>query len=126
MYEDDGVYSEAKFLGAKKYCYREDGKLKLTLAGVAKSGVKALNNDINNFKDGFVFDYDASGKLTHFYNENQPEADIEDVDGHIYHSDLSYGITLAPTTYTIGLTDLYEALIKDFLIKEAERRGNEQ
>ena len=126
MYEDDGVYSEAKFLGAKKYCYREDGKLKLTLAGVAKSGVKALNDNINNFKDGFVFDYDASGKLTHFYNENQPEADIEDIDGNIYHSDLSYGITLAPTTYTIGMTDLYEALIKDFLIKEAERRGNEK
>ena len=122
-YEFDGYYSEFKTLGAKKYVAREeDGKLHLTVSGVAKSGVVALNNNIDNFKKGLVFDYNRSGKLTHFYNDNQSETDIFDCDGNIYHSNISYGITLAPTTYTLGTTDIYDLLIEQYLIEEAERR----
>ena len=99
-----------------------DGKLYLTLAGVSKSGVTALNGDINNFQKGLVFDYDTSGKLTHFYNENQPETDIEDADGNIYHSSYSYGITLAPTTYTLGLTEIYDILVYEYMVRDCERR----
>lgn len=122
MYEDDGEYEEFITMGAKKYAYRENGDLHITVSGVSKDGVSALNNDIRNFKKGFTFDYDHSGKLTHFYNENQPEVDIVDVDGNVYHSSYSYGITLAPTTYTLGITDIYEILVEEYSIKESERR----
>ena len=122
FYEFDGHYDKFKTLGAKKYVAEVDGKLYLTLAGVSKSGVTALKGDINNFQKGLVFDYDTSGKLTHFYNENQPETDIEDADGHIYHSSYSYGITLAPTTYTLGLTEIYDILVYEYMVKECERR----
>ena len=125
MYEDDGTYSEAKFLGAKKYAYRENGKLHITVSGVGKAGVTALNDDLKNFKKSLVFDYDHSGKLTHFYNDEQPVAIIIDADGNEYESHYKYGITLAPTTYTLGLTDLYEALIEDYSIRIAERRMKE-
>lgn len=120
-YEFDGFYSEFKTLGAKKYVAREDGKLHLTVSGVAKSGVIALNDNIDNFKKGLVFDYNTSGKLTHFYNDNQPETDIIDYERNVYHSTISYGITLAPTTYTLGTTELYDLLIEKFLIEESER-----
>ena len=124
FYESDSKngYTEFKTLGAKKYCYREDGELHLTLAGVSKKGVTALNDNIKNFKKGFVFDFRQSGKLTHYYNDNQPETDIIDIDGNIYHSMYKYGIVLAPTTYTLGMTDLYDILVNDYFIKEAERR----
>lgn len=76
--EFDGAYSEFKTLGAKRYCcrYAEDernkkdnwGKLKITVAGVPKeTGVKCLNDDINNFTSGFIFHGDDTGKLTHHY-----------------------------------------------------------
>lgn len=126
MYENDGEYTDGFItLGAKKYCYYEDGKLKLTISGVSKKGVSAFDNDIKKFKKGFVFDYDHSGKLTHFYNDEQPETDIIDDAGNVYHSTYRYGITLAPTTYTMGVTDLYEMLVMDYFIKDAERRKRE-
>lgn len=75
--EFDGAYSEFVTLGAKRYCcrYSDDirnkeknrGKLKITVAGVPKSGVKCLNDDINNFKSGFIFHGEDTGKLTHHY-----------------------------------------------------------
>lgn len=76
--EFDGAYSEFKTLGAKRYCcrYAEDdrnkkdnwGKLKITVAGVPKkTGVKCLNDDINNFTSGFIFHGEDTGKLTHHY-----------------------------------------------------------
>lgn len=76
--EFDGAYSEFKTLGAKRYCcrYAEDarnkkdnwGKLKITVAGVPKkTGVKCLNDDINNFTSGFIFYGEDTGKLTHHY-----------------------------------------------------------
>jgi hypothetical protein len=122
VYELDSVFEEFLTLGAKKYVVREDGELHLTLSGVRKSGVTALNNDIRNFKNGFVFDYDHSGKLTHLYTDQQPEVDIIDDAGNVYHSTNSYGVVLYPTTYTIGQTDLYEALIEILEIYDAERR----
>lgn len=118
FYEFDGSYEEAVFMGAKKYAYRENGELHLTLAGVSKSGVTALNNDLRNFKKGLVFDYDHSGKLTHSYLDNMTEADV---DG--YHTSLSYGVVLYPTTYTLGTTDIYDLICERMQIRDAELRG---
>ena len=62
-------YSEFKTLGAKRYCGRckEDNKLHLTVSGVPKKAVDQLEDDIENFKETFVFKGEQSGKLTHFY-----------------------------------------------------------
>ena len=45
-------------LGAKRYVERRinDGKLHLTVSGINKGAVELLNDDIENFKDGFDFD----------------------------------------------------------------------
>lgn len=65
----DGVYSEFKFMGAKRYAARdkETGKLKITVAGVPKSGAKCLNDKMENFRPGTIFDGRTTGKLTHTY-----------------------------------------------------------
>lgn len=75
--EFDGAYEEFITLGAKRYCcrYSNDprnkeknrGKLKITVAGVPKSGVSVLNDNINNFKSGLIFPGEVTGKLTHHY-----------------------------------------------------------
>ena len=120
LFEYEGEASEFKTLGAKKYCFRKDGKLHLTLSGVSKGGVIALEDDIENFRDDFVFDYKAAGKLIHFYDDEQPEIEFKDIDGNIYRSDLQYGIILQPTTYHVGVTLEYALMLQHFQIKERE------
>lgn len=66
--EFDGQYSEFISQGAKRYACRDmEGKLKITVAGVPKSGVECLHDDIRNFKKGLIFDGLTTGKLTHEY-----------------------------------------------------------
>lgn len=67
--ELDGVYTEYREIHAKCYCGRsaEDGELHITVAGVPKNGVKALNDDIENFKPGMIFPGKLTGKKTYTY-----------------------------------------------------------
>lgn len=113
-FEIDGTYTEFCSHGAKKYCYRDekDGELHLTVSGVNKSGVKALKNDIRNFKKSFKWGYSESGKLIHFYTDNQPDITFTDIDGNVYTSHQRNAVILQPTTYTLSITGEYEALIK--------------
>lgn len=113
--ENNEPIQEFITIGAKKYCYRDESGLHLTVAGVNKSrGVTALNDDINNFKRGFTFDYEHSGKLTHIYMYDQPQVDFYDYKGVLQHSNQQHGVVLQPTTYTLGLTDSYDAIIRYF------------
>ena len=129
FFEFDGLYTEFKTLGAKKYCYRENGDLHLTVSGVSKRGVSALQDDINNFKKGFVWDYEASGKLTVFYHEltltnegvvdnTQKPFEFTDIDGNKYLCDYPYSVVLMPTTYKLGITEEYEQIINNLLWEE--------
>ena len=66
--ELDGIYSEFRMIGAKRYCVRDQasGELKITVAGVPKkTGAKCLKDDIENFRDGFIFDGKTTGKKLH-------------------------------------------------------------
>lgn len=71
--EHDGLndeYTEFKFMGAKRYCGRckADGKLHITVAGVPKkNGALTLEDNIDNFHAGFIFDGIRTGKKTHLY-----------------------------------------------------------
>lgn len=110
--EFDGAYSEFKTLGAKRYCcrYAKDprnkekdwGKLKITVAGVPKSGVKCLGNDINNFKSGFIFHGEDTGKLTHHYIIE--EGIVTDDNGN----ERGDSIDLTPCDYLLSSVYVYD------------------
>lgn len=102
---------EFRTLGAKKYCERRtDGKLYLTVSGINKGAVDCLNNDINNFTNGFIFDKDNPSvhKQLSVYIDNMP--DVIYPDG--YKSTLRRGINMRPTGYEIHVTDQYSSLIE--------------
>lgn len=67
--ELDGVYHEFTALHSKCYAARDvKGQIKITVAGVPKKrGAICLDDDLRNFKDGFVFDGETTGKKTHVY-----------------------------------------------------------
>lgn len=98
-------------LGAKKYCYRLDDGLHLTVSGVSKKAVTALNDDINNFKKNLIFDYDHAKKNMHYYTTQEPFT-FTDIDDNTYTCTDEYGIVLQPTTYTLGITDEYEKILE--------------
>ncbi|MBR5320793.1 MAG: hypothetical protein IKU41_03015 [Clostridia bacterium] len=122
-FEYEGTYESFKTLGAKKYCYVEDGQLHITVSGVSKKGAQALKS-IDDFKKGFTWGYHESGKLAHYYNEDQPPITVTDYEGNTYTNTCKYGVILQPTTYTLGVDDIFMGFYE--YIQEKEIRRNEQ
>lgn len=112
IFEKEENCTEFKTLGAKKYVERRegDGKLHLTVSGINKGAVELLQDDIDNFRDGFNFDKDADcvTKKQHTYITQMPDAVYPDG----YVSRYRYGINLRNNGYLLGLTDEYTALLK--------------
>ena len=107
-----------KTLGAKKYCLiDEKDKLHITVSGVNKKSALATTDkdgkaikgtaltNINQFKDGFVFDIYHSGRKIREYIDTPVSIEV---DGYKYTQNT--GIVLYPTTYTLGVTDEYQQL----------------
>ena len=98
-------------MGAKRYVERrEDDKLYLTVSGINKQAVELLNNDIDNFDDGFNFDKDADcvTKKLSTYIYNMPKCVWNDG----YVSTYTHGINLRRTGYLLTITDEYKKLIE--------------
>lgn len=94
--ELDGTYTEFISVGAKRYACRDiNGLLKITVAGVPKAGVLCLKDDLHNFKAGFVFDGETTGKNGHTYFIE--EGTYIDENGN----ERGDSIDLSPTTYVL-------------------------
>lgn len=116
----DGEYTEFITHGSKRYCYRDAGGLHITVAGVPKDGVYCLNDDITNFKKGFIF---RNSKLFRDnFKKNNPDklpkwklkteylinTDIKKMT--LYGSKIEYGcgIRLSDTEYELDHTIPYD------------------
>lgn len=100
--ELDGNYTEFKTLGSKKYCYRDDNGLHITIAGVSKKGAEFLNDDINNFKIGTVFPPEYAGQCAKF---NDEEIHSIVIDSKKFTT--ASNCALCDTTYTLKASDDY-------------------
>lgn len=107
--EDD--CSQFKTLGAKRYVERRvsDNKLHLTVSGINKGAVDLLNDDINNFADGFDFNKDADcvTKKLLTYLDDIPDCVYPDG----YKSTYRHGINMRNAGYVLSMTDEYKNLI---------------
>ena len=111
IFDDDGQYRKFKTLGAKKYCYVDnDNKLHMTVSGVRKSAVSQLQN-IEDFKDGTVFDVEHAQKLIMTYVDDMPPIVWNKGQYDEFHSNYQHGICAQPTTYSLGITDNYESIL---------------
>lgn len=77
----------------------------MTISGVSKKAVSALDGDINNFRDGFVFDKDHPDmhKSEVTYIDNMPDAVYPD--GYVSH--LRHGVNMRPTSYELSTPNVY-------------------
>lgn len=121
--EDD--CTEFITLGAKRYVERRksDGQLHLTVSGINKGAVDLLNDNIENFKDGFDFDKDSESvsKRLSTYIYEMPVVRWNDG----YTSTYQYGINMRRTGYKLTMTDEYKNLI-DYMDKDVLEVLNEQ
>ena len=115
-------YLEFITQGAKKYAVKEEikdketgeikEKIKITVAGVPKSGAKALKR-LEDFKDGLIFKYSDTGKNLLFYCDNQTPVEVEDYLGIKMIVEDKSGCCLLPNTYTLGKALDYCHLLSD-------------
>ena len=122
--EDYQDYSYKEFItqGAKKYAVKEkvlnkdtneyEDKIKITVAGVPKSGAKALKN-LEQFRDGLVFKFKDTNKNLLFYCDNMTPVELEDYIGLKYIVSDRSGCCLVPNTYTLGKSLDYCHLLSD-------------
>ena len=127
IWDDEGMYSKFKTLGAKRYMYVSNNELILTVSGLnKKKAVKYLldefKNDIdkifNFFNDEMEIPAGHSGRLTHTYKDKECEGEIEDYLGniapyqelsYIYMEESAFTLDMAPT-FLQYLEGLYEIL----------------
>ena len=110
-FEREADFVEFKTLGAKRYVVRENGSNELVMAvsGVNKSASAVLNNNIDNFNDGLIFDgidSDVNLVITN-YTTDQVVTRFEDG----YVNGYKYGVNKYPTTHALNsVQDVISAL----------------
>ena len=111
IWDFDGFYTDFKTLGAKRYIFRKDNKLSITVCGLSK---KAGKDFIENqekpflfFNDGMFVDCEHTGKMIHTYIDKEIENTITDYLGNTaYYHEKSF-IHLEKTDYLLSLSDMY-------------------
>lgn len=108
-----GRYEEFKTLGAKKYVYKQNGKVKSTIAGVSKKiGSEYFTiNGIDSFAVGTKIT--DSGHLTAYYNDD----DIHTIVVKGCRMTSGANVALINNSYKIGVTEEYS----DLLLKGLEK-----
>lgn len=111
IWDFDGFYTDFKTLGAKRYIFRKDNKLSITVCGLSKkSGKEFIENQKKPFlffNDGMYVDCEYTGKMTHTYIDKEIENVITDYLGNTaYYHEKSF-IHLEKTDYLLSLSDMY-------------------
>lgn len=112
--EGDSKYTYSAFItqGAKKYAVEQNGKIKITIAGVPKKGAKALKT-LDDFRDDLIFQYEDTGKNILMYVDAQDSFELTDYKGKKWVVRDRSGCCLLPTTYVLGKSEEYANLITD-------------
>lgn len=121
---DEEEWTQFRTLGSKRYCerWKSDGQLHLTVAGINKEAVACLNDDIENFKDGLIFDKDSDDvtKLLHTYFDKQP--DIIFPDGYV--STQRRGVNLRPNGYRLTVDESFDEILAAITDRHIEAYDN--
>lgn len=132
--EADAV--EFRTMGAKRYCYRTaDGKMHVVVAGLPAvdpadpdnrndpedprgeddlglpNAWKGKIRSVDDFNDGLFWDETESCKVTLAYEDDQKPRVFTDKYGKAYECKDRFGITMTPTTFSMGLGEEY----RDFM-----------
>lgn len=117
-FENDANYDEFITQGAKKYAYKEDGEINITVSGVPKCGAKVLHN-LSEFKDDLVFPHEITNKNILMYVDDEKPIILTDFMGNKLQVNDKSGACCLPTTYILGKSMEYADFINDASSKRA-------
>lgn len=112
LFEKECNYEEFITQGAKKYAYKIDGNIHITVAGVPKKGAAALKS-LDDFRDDFIFNYKDTEKNLVLYTEEQSPIEVEDYLGLKYLITDKSGCCILPNTYKLSKSLDYANLVSD-------------
>lgn len=112
LFEKECTYQEFITQGAKKYAYKIDGNIHITVAGVPKGGAKALKS-LDEFRDEFTFNFSDTNKNLILYTEEQSPVEVMDYLGLNYLVTDKSGCCILPNTYKLSKSLDYANLIND-------------
>lgn len=104
---------EFKALHSKCYLSNFDDKLQLTIAGLNKeNGIKYLNRNYSNnvfkvFTNNLKIPKNETGKLTHFYNDNEIHTVIKDYQGNFAKVNEKSSIYLEKSEFNMSIDENY-------------------
>lgn len=115
IWDFEGVYSDFKTLGAKRYIFIENGELNITIAGLSKKkGAKYLKEKGKTTKGIFkLFNNDLeipskfSGRLTHTYIDNEKTYSITDFNGYTEKVTSKSSVYLEPSEYNLSMSETF-------------------
>lgn len=114
VWDNEGVYSRFKTLGAKRYATEKDGKFSITVSGVNKKYAApylvetyGVDGCFDAFDDELKIPADRTGKMTHTYIDERKTGLIRDFLGVVAHYDELSGVHLENAEYSLSLSDAY-------------------
>ena len=114
VWDFEGEYDRFKTLGAKRYLVEDSGKLKITVAGLAKAPAVEFiekscgDNPFDFFKIGLHVPPDSTGKNTHTYIDEPIEGYITDYQGRGYHFKELSCVHLEGASYDMSISSEFE------------------
>jgi len=122
VWDFEGVYSRFKTLGAKRYLVEKNGKLQITVAGLSKqNGVAYMLEKCNGnntevfdmFTDELFIPAENTGKMTHYYLDDEREGLITDYQGHRTHVISPSSVYLENCEFTLSISKQYGEFLRN-------------
>lgn len=113
VWDNEGVYTRFKTLGAKRYMTEKDGVISLTVSGLNKFKAvpylleKYGDNIFEAFDDGLYIPPEYTGKNTLTYIDDEQDGIVTDYLGVPAEFHTPSGIHMGPADYSLSLTNEY-------------------
>lgn len=108
---DEGIYSKFKTLGAKRYIYTQNDKLKITIAGLGKhigsDYISSQPDPFEFFSNEMFIPAEKTGKLTHTYIDEVRTGTVTDYLGNKYKYSEDSSIHLSPCEFSLNMSKFY-------------------
>ena len=113
LWDNEGIYTRFKTLGAKRYMTEKDGVISITVSGLNKFKAvpylleKYGDNIFDAFDDGLYIEPEYTGKNTLTYIDDEQEGIVTDYLGVQKEFHTPSGIHMEPADYSLTLTNEY-------------------
>lgn len=121
VWDYEGTYDKFKTVGAKRYMVLEGKELSITVSGVNKKIAipylqekYSIEDCFNTFEQGWKIPAEYTGKLTHYYIDQEYQGVVTDYRGVSYNYTALSGIYLEETEYEFSDMSDYINFLKGY------------